>query len=72
MPSSHSKRAVRLIKTDGVLGPLPVGAQYEALHARNITSEQANLRTWRMFKRDHPQENPMCWTVEGSVSDRAA
>lgn len=60
------RQIVRIVKTDAILGPLPVGAQFEGLFAVALKRDVAVARTFRMLKRDHPGENPMCWTVEGS------
>lgn len=61
MPSSQ--QPVVLVKTDGVLGPMPVGSSYTKAFAFDFPRDVAVRRTFRMLKRDHPDENPMCWTV---------
>lgn len=65
--SSQIRQIVRIVKTDAILGSLPVGAQFEGLFAVALKRDAAVARTFRMLKRDHPGENPMCWTVEGSA-----
>lgn len=40
----------------------PVGWTYEYTYT-SATTEAARQKAWRALKRDHPNENPMCWEL---------
>jgi hypothetical protein len=63
--TSETGLRVCLVKTDDHLGSLCLGSRYEALFDRATPPDVARVRTYRMLKRDNPDENPMCWTVDG-------
>lgn len=64
---SGVRQRVGIVKTNETLGTLPKGARFEGLFTVPIERDEAVARTFRMLKRDHPGENPMCWTVEVST-----
>lgn len=63
------RQLVRFVKTDGIIGALPVGEQREILVPADLDRRAALGRAWRMLKRDLPvDENQMCWMVAGEDS----
>jgi hypothetical protein len=62
--SSDERVRVCLVKHESLFGALDVGAQYEATFPRSTPPDVARFQTFRKLKRDHPDENPMCWTVD--------
>lgn len=72
MASERILRRVVLVKNNaiaGLLGGLPVGSKYEWTYTSS-SPERAMNRAWRAFKRDHPDENPLCWQVDPQVYTR--
>jgi hypothetical protein len=64
---SERKQRVELVKTSHVSGGLPIGGRFGALHDPAMPREDAIRRTYRLLKRHHPGENPMCWTVDSEA-----
>lgn len=62
---THVRQLVVLVKTDGVFGAAPLGAQHETRHPFDRERADAVRVAYARLKRDMPDENPMCWTVSG-------
>jgi hypothetical protein len=55
---------IRLVKTEGVIGDLPVGTTILVNAPARFGERDAKVRAFRMLQRDHPKENPMCWEAQ--------
>lgn len=66
MAVAGAEAYVRLVKTSGVLGPAPVGEQFEARFPLEMPRVDQERIAYRKLGRERPGENPMCWTVSAS------
>lgn len=63
-PVGERVHAIDFEKTDAITGTLPVGARAGAVfRPPGYTRAEAEQRAWRVFKRHHPDENPMSWSI---------
>lgn len=65
--NDERRQRVNLVKTDGTLGGVPVGTQFEVLLSPDLPRAEAKIRAYRLLKRDYPFENSMCWTADGDA-----
>lgn len=59
------QQLVVLVKVDGVIGHLKVGAKQETKHPIDQPRDQAVARAYALLKRACPSECTMCWEVSG-------